>query len=156
MALVVRMHGLEALVAKLDGPRLVARPARRFFDRSTIAVQGEARQRAPVDRGRLRNSIATEVDRSQIPRWGRIGTNLEYSIYVHEGTRPHFPPPSAIEPWARRHGFGPGGGFLVARAIAQRGTQARPFLRDGFEASVGQIQGFVAVMASDIEREAAI
>lgn len=44
------------------------------------------------------------------------------------GLKRHFPPPQALEAWARRHGFPPGSGFLIARAIYMRGIPARPFL----------------------------
>lgn len=54
-----------------------------------IRVQNAARQRAPVDTGRLRSSIATTRPEARGNRTlvVRIGSNVRYAIYVHEGTR---------------------------------------------------------------------
>lgn len=51
-------------------------------------LQGEASdelENSPrrVDTARLKNSIAFNVDGDTV----RVGTNVEYAIYVHEGTR---------------------------------------------------------------------
>lgn len=47
-------------------------------------VEGEAKNRCPVDTGNLRNSITHEVDESEISV--KIGTNVEYAPYVELGT----------------------------------------------------------------------
>lgn len=56
--------------------------------RRGIRVQNGARRRVNVDTGRLRSSINVE---GPVVRGGgagvRVGTNVEYAIYVHEGTR---------------------------------------------------------------------
>lgn len=49
------------------------------------------------------------------------------------GLKRHFPPPDALEGWARRHGFPPGSGYLIARAIYMHGIPARPFLSKAFD-----------------------
>jgi len=46
-------------------------------------VVGEAQVRAPVDTGRLKNSIDSEAEVKQVT----IGTNVEYAPYVELGTR---------------------------------------------------------------------
>lgn len=52
-------------------------------------VEGAAKRRTPVDTGRLRSSITTGV--FQVPYDPylavRVGTDVEYATYVHEGTR---------------------------------------------------------------------
>ena len=67
------------------------------------------------------------------PLWAKGGSNVKYAPYMEYGTGRladaeggggggrHWPPAQALEGWASRHGFGPGGGFLVARAIGRRG-----------------------------------
>ena len=65
----------------------------------------------------------------------------------------HFPPSDALERWASRHGFGPGGGFVVARAIGRRGgLKPREFLTGAFRENVQKIRGFLGDVARDIER----
>jgi phage gpG-like protein len=130
-------------------PKLVKGPLKTFLTRSGFYVQGQAKERAPVDTGRLRNSIATKVEETR----ALIGTNLSYAPHVEFGSRPHWPPLSAMQPWARRHGFPAGrrGAFLVARRIAQRGTKARLFLTKGLAASTNQIARYLEMMAREME-----
>jgi phage gpG-like protein len=63
------------------GHRAVAREVRR----SALIVQGGAKQRCPVDTGRLRNSIAVEADADGLG--AAVGTNVDYAPHVHFGTR---------------------------------------------------------------------
>jgi hypothetical protein len=95
--------------------------------RRGIRVQNGARRRVNVDTGRLRSSINVE---GPVVRGGgagvRVGTNVEYAIYVHEGTRPHL-----IRPQARTVlRFQAGGGTVYARWALHPGTRGNPFLRD--------------------------
>jgi len=92
---------------------------------ATMVVLRDARRYAPVDTGRLRASIVPDVRRIGDDVVGIVGTNVDYAPYMELGTRPHFPPVSALMVWARRHHIN---AFLVARAISRRGLKARPFL----------------------------
>lgn len=48
-----------------------------------LVAEGAAKRLCPVDTGRLRNSITHAlVSRESV----EVGTNVEYAIYVHEGT----------------------------------------------------------------------
>jgi hypothetical protein len=151
----IRITGVERLLRKARDPQLVGGPVRRFFERAGALTAGNVRERTPVDTGRLRNSITHEVDRGQVPQFARVGTNVVYARAVEFGSRPHFPPLAALQPWAQRHGFpaGRAGSFLVARAIARRGTQPREMFKRGLSASLGGIRGFVRDLARDVERE---
>jgi HK97 gp10 family phage protein len=82
--------------ARLEGGDLVKRrlrdagvrghaAAQREVRRSALIVQGGAKQRAPVDTGRLRNSIAVEVDADGLG--ATVGTNVEYAPFQEFGTR---------------------------------------------------------------------
>lgn len=51
-----------------------------------LVVEGEARQLCPVDQGHLRASITSETEITADEIIGRIGSNLEYAPYVHNGT----------------------------------------------------------------------
>ncbi len=145
----VTIEGAERLKRALSDPQLLAGPVRDFLMRSALTVEVEAKRRAPVDTGRLRSSITHNVR----PTEAIVGSNVAYAPYVEFGTRPHWPPLAAMQPWARRHGFpaGRSGAFLVARAIAMRGTRAQPYLRPAFEASLAAIRGFLDRAAKEIE-----
>jgi hypothetical protein len=83
---------------------------------------------------------------------------VKYAPAVEFGTKPHFPPPKALEGWVRRKGISAriarhthGGqtgkkkkvgttssedtraAFIIARAISKKGTQAHPFLQPAKE-----------------------
>ena len=148
----LEIRGLRELVDKVNDPSLTAGPVRQFFERAGAGVAGAVRERTPVDTGRLRNSVTHEVDSSG--QRARVGTNVSYARAVEFGTRPHWPPLGALQPWARRHGFPSGqrGAWLVARTIAARGTRGAHMFREGLGASVGLITGLVADLGRDIER----
>ena len=50
--------------------------------RSAFVFEGNAKERTPVDTGRLRASIWTMTERLS----ATVSTNVEYARYVHEGT----------------------------------------------------------------------
>ena len=131
----VRIQGLDEAVKKL-GPELTARPMGRFFERSATAVETDAKRNAPVDRGRLRSSIAHEVDKGKPPLWARVGTNLEYAPYMEFGTGifaegdggkggAHYPPYKELVPWVRRKGIAGTYSITTRRRLGGKHTQAR-------------------------------
>lgn len=147
MAISIRIVGLDDLIAKLGQKRALP-PLERFLDRAAFAVEANAKRLAPVDTGHLRRSITT--NKGYLSR--KIGPGAPYGFYVEKGTSAHWPPPAALEGWARRHGMGPGGGFLVARAISRRGTRPRPYMQPGAEATIPQIQAFLPTLVAEIEQ----
>ena len=50
-----------------------------------IQAESDAAKICPVDTGRLKNSITHAIDAEE--KAAIIGTNVEYALYVHEGTR---------------------------------------------------------------------
>ena len=82
----VRIEGmgrLRATLLRVTGE--AERTTQREVKRAALNVQNGARERVPVDTGRLRNSIAHEVDANGLN--ATIGTNLEYAPYVEFGTQ---------------------------------------------------------------------
>jgi hypothetical protein len=78
----------EGYIRRLSRP---GGPLERYLELRALAVQAASKQRireAPqrIDTGNLINSIQIRIYyRSGIPI-ARIGTDVEYSIYVHDGT----------------------------------------------------------------------
>ena len=56
-----------------------------------IEGEGDAARLCPVRTGRLRNSITHAVDDGE--KVAIIGTNVEYAVYVHQGTSRQRPQP---------------------------------------------------------------
>ena len=163
----IELRGMERIMRKL--PHLVSKPLRMFFERAAIVVQGHIRTGAPVDTGHLRNMITTEVDRATMPLYAKIGplnasasSPLYYKARAMEfGTgrmgdpevthkSSHWPPPQALDLWARRHGFE--SGAQVARIIGRRGgLRPRRFMRAGFKASLAQIKTLLGRLGDEIK-----
>jgi len=49
-------------------------------------VWNDANKMCPVDTSRLRTSLAWEIEKSGKEIIGRVGTNVEYAVYVEYGT----------------------------------------------------------------------
>lgn len=154
----VVIEGLAEFMERLRAG--VAGPVRRFLESAAIAVQSAARERAPVDTGRLRADIGYELDESSPPLWAKVGPNVFYGPYMEYGTGTladgaggkggaHRPPSSALAGWAQRHGgLNP---FLVARAIGARGgLRPRRYMRGGLAAALGAIEAFKERLGQEI------
>lgn len=81
----VEIKGLEKVLAKLN-KELYAGPLRTFWLRAAMAVQGRAREKSPVDTGRLRSSIVYEVDSASPPLYAKVGSDVFYAPYQEFGT----------------------------------------------------------------------
>lgn len=126
---------VEQVIADVHGE-----PVLQAFRSATVRMANTAKTLAPVDRGQLRSSIVSEVRLSRDGKTveGVVGSNKKYAAYQELGTgtfagKPrHFPPPSALETWARRHGFP--NGYVVALAIYRAGgIRPKRFLQRAFE-----------------------
>lgn len=108
------------------------------LDKSANNIWRKSKEMSPVDTNTLRGSISINKSRREFKR--AVGSSVKYAVFVHEGTRPHFPPIKALEGWARRHKISP---FVVARSIARKGTKAVPFLEKPLNESFKDIVGFI-------------
>jgi hypothetical protein len=97
----------------------------RWVARKTVEVSEAAQRLAPVSTGELRSSIYPVVHAG--PLRGEVIAGAPYSLFVHEGTRPH-----TIEPnQANVLRFPSKAGEIVfARQVDHPGTRSRPFLSD--------------------------
>lgn len=99
-------------------------------------VRGDAVRRCPVDTGRLRASITADVVPRDDTVVARIGTNVNYAIYVHEGTGIFGPTGRPITPKRGRYlVWTPRGALRPVFARSVRGARAVPFLRDALRAA---------------------
>jgi hypothetical protein len=133
----IKIEGLKELTEALKKwPQISVKHIDDGIKKSLYEIEREAKPRTPVSEGRLRGSYRTDLK----PLHGEVGPTVDYAAFVHEGTRPHWPPwgpGTALERWARFHGIQT---FLVARKIAFRGTKAQPFLLEGVKAAVPAIE----------------
>lgn len=145
----IQVQGDIRLQKALNDPLLIRGPISSFLKRSALTVELNAKMKAPVDTGRLRSSIVTNF----APLRASVGPTVTYAPHVEYGTRPHWAPPGALQPWAGRHGFGAGarGDWLVRFIISKRGTRAHPFMRPAAQQSIAAIRRFANQMLLDIK-----
>lgn len=133
---VLDRSALHAYLTGPSGPALAA--AMRVGNR----VLNRARQLCPVDEGRLRASLTMVVVQTAAGPIVRVGSNLAYARFVHEGTGIYGPRHTYIRPvhakalrWPAKNNSGVGrrrfqGGATAAYVYAKRskGSPPRPFL----------------------------
>lgn len=89
-------------------------------------VLNRAKILCPVDTGRLRASLKGKLGRTWTlrPQY-TIESNVEYAVYVNDGTRPHRITPKRAGGVLR---FTVGNRVVYARYVNHPGTAAKPFL----------------------------
>jgi len=100
--------------------------------KSMIKMQELATINAPVDTGRLRNSInlrpATPGYKNYV-----LADGTDYGSHVEYGTKPHWTSAENLKGWSRRVLKDTGAAYAIAGAIAKRGTEAQPFFRPALD-----------------------
>lgn len=112
-------------------------------------VKNKARRLCPVDQGTLRASIADEILVERNAIIARVGSNLDYALYVHEGTGeavgkgPIVPKSKKALRWPIKNNSGSGrrryqGGATAGYVFSKRsrGIKPTPFLRDALDAGL--------------------
>jgi hypothetical protein len=135
---------LEQVIADLHGEPVLA-----AFRRATLLLVSTAKRLAPVDRGILRGSIVPQVRMTPNRTVeGVVGSNVTYAPHMEFGTgifagnARYFPPPSALDLWASRHGME--SGALVALAIYRRGgTRPRRYLQGSADQHRDEIRSLI-------------
>ena len=97
---------------------------------SCILLVANAQKIAPVDTGRLKNSIVPMVYDTTLGISGVVGTNVKYAPDVEFGTNRHL---AYVGTWAARHGFSKKTKWLWVSG------KAHPFLEPSFENSFSDI-----------------
>ena len=144
----VEISGLEEQLKKLHGYAGIAdRHLIDAMNRSVLTLEDAIKPLTPVFRGRLRNSIASEVKREgTMSVTGRVFSSINevYPSVMEFGRTPGAagPPSAALERWAQLVLGDARLAFVVARAIHSHPKPGRFFMQRGFEKSKGKIDGF--------------
>ena len=162
---------IDEMIARL-GSVVFGEPARTLLRDGAETWRDEARGFAPHDQGNLRRDLAFVVDSDPQPEWAKVGTNnvagrpMEFgtgllSIAPDSNHRRHFPPPTALQGWALRHGFTDGAGASiwstaggqVARIIGLRGgLEPRRFFERAMRSTAARLPSLVAQFIRNVER----
>lgn len=139
----VRVIGLDRLRRKLGELEEAEIKAIQFTVKaSALNIEGGAKRRVLVDRGRTRNAISHLIGEdgmsATIGMVGADGGTMSIVGKVIEyGRRPgSYPPPDAIKSWMKRKGIPLKAYWPIMRKLFLKGTAAHPFLFPAFEEEV--------------------
>lgn len=83
---ILEIEGAKELTAKLQKMNLmIQKETKTVLLEAGMKIQADAKKNAPVDTGRLKNSITTETYNGGFTV--EVGTNVEYAIFAEYGTR---------------------------------------------------------------------
>lgn len=85
-----------------------------------------AKAQVPLGTGKLRASIKMIHGRNGLGQYIDIGSNLNYALYVHEGTRPH----EIVPEQAKVLRFSGGGRVVYTHKVEHPGTRPNKYLSD--------------------------
>jgi hypothetical protein len=113
------------------------------MSRLVLTVEAEAKRQVPVRTGTLRRSITSVVESAG--ERGRVGSNLRYALWVHEGTGLYGPKHHVIVivPRAKKALFWKGARHPVRR-VNHPGIKGQPFLRNALATSRDSLQRIIA------------
>lgn len=143
----VTIIGLNVTIANLKRINKQLSNLKKPMQKATGIVTASAKQNVPVDTGHLQKRIMSMVSSSGNTTKGVVGSNVHYAPFMELGTRPHFPPVSALEGWASRHGMN---AFVVARTIARRGLKARLYMKRALDENVRRVVRIIVAGIKDI------
>lgn len=131
-----------------------------ILERYVVKVIDEHKAKidALVDTGTMRKGIHHTI----VERWKQITIdvlgNTFYTAYVHEGTKPHFPPVQKIAQWVARKGVGSGKfaknksykelseskeiqriAWAIAISISKKGTKGIKFFNIAWKQAQSQV-----------------
>ena len=158
----MRLNGVGVARSKLD----LKRYAPTFHDlhkKTSTHIKQNAKARAPRDRGRLFDSIRSEVDTSALPGFSVVFTEQPHAKEMEYGTGSNFdgdnpadrkPARPQVTPqlnsWATRHGFSSGSD--VANIIERKGgLMPRAYMRQALVKSRNYIRRQVKNATKRIE-----
>lgn len=137
MAFKIEVIGLKEFENALaKAPGFTKKALKQAMVRSVADIAETAREKAPtgVSSPGLHRAIRTKAtfDKGEV----FILRSVRHGPFVEFGTKPHFPPPAALEKWARIKLGSPNPSataFLIARKISRTGTKAQPFMTPAIE-----------------------
>jgi len=102
---------------------------RHGLEKACLIVETDAKKKCPVDEGLLRAGISHDVSENAQEIRGKIGSNLEYAPYVHQGTGIYaVNGDGRKDPWGYKSESPKYSGFH--RTVGQK---PQPFLKDAVE-----------------------
>ena len=136
-----------------------------LINKSVINIERKAKRNAPVNVGRLRSSIATELVDNEKKPFAQVVVNARYAPYVEFGTKSKARIPAGLEgyaqqfkggngsfddllanikQWTKNKGIDQEAAFPIAVKIARNGVAPQPFLFPAYFSEVPKIEKGIA------------
>lgn len=146
MNVAIEMTGWNELQAAFrKAPHVLREELGRAMTEADQLLEREVKDLTPTASGLTRNSIFSHEQSLESGALGVVGTAQPHAVYVELGTRPHFPPLEPLQDWVRTKLGLPekevrGVAYLIARAIAARGTPAVGMFHRAFARNRNQVE----------------
>lgn len=123
----------KAIEANKEARAKVEAVLMKGVEKALTVIEADAKRFCPVDEGRLRSSITHTVEASNEQARGRVGTNVTYAPYVHEGTGIYARNGNGRKkPWGYKN-------RKTGEVVFTHGQKPKPFMRDAMEKNQDKI-----------------
>jgi hypothetical protein len=143
MEIVIPTFQLQNLLKQFEGAEdTLDNLARKTMIESVSILERIIKETAPVDAGTYRSSVSSKVIGKALDMIGTVFSPLLYAIIVESGRSPGtWPNIAAVTRWVERKRLATSSemvlkiGFLVSRAIKNRGIEAKNIFENALDAS---------------------
>jgi len=143
LEIVIPTFQLESLIKKFDGvEEQLDSLTRKTMTESISIIERIIKETSPVDIGLYRNSISSKIIGKALDMIGVVFSPLLYAIIIESGRSPGtWPNLSAVTRWVERKRLASTSesilkiGFLVSRAIMNRGIEAKNIFENALMSS---------------------
>lgn len=154
MRVSVKISGNTAIIKRLQTlPKQAETLMADEVEATTSAIHQAADSRVPVDTGRLKGSLTSDVVKTGTKIVGEVGTNVGYAPYIEFGTRSNVSIPPGLESyaaqfrgrgvsgkdfekvimeWMRRKGIPEEALYPIMMKLLHVGIHPKPFLFNSF------------------------
>lgn len=152
---IIHVEGIEDLTKKIKQFPTISRKSAQqnldVFGKDKVkGVQKRIRDAPRVDTGQLLSGIHYRLRRSYEGYEVVVSPSTaasKYAVFVEKDTRPHWPPMSALQGWAERHGIPT---FLVAKSIAEKGTKGIHMFEEELQDALPEAQKLANTIGREI------
>jgi len=156
----LNLKGIEKLTRRYPDISLAVREAK--ITEALQLLERDVKMNTPYGAGpiHLRDTIHSKTRIEGRKVTGFTGTALEHGEPVEMGTKPHFPPVTALQYWVERvlriedETRARSVAFAIARKIARRGTKGQKMFGKAFDENRSRVIAILNEIPEEIARRA--
>ena len=137
MKISVKVDGAKVIASVDKMPADMRRAVKIAVEEACEEIVKTAQDKCPVDTGDLNGDIKSAVVDNDATIIGRVGTNIDYAPYVHEGTGVYAKNGKGRQrPWSYTNSKG--------EVVWTKGSKPRPFLQEAMDEHRGSALRYIA------------